>query len=53
MNTLEVVVWAIYLSRYVWTMESTAHIKNQIMFAGYAAKEYLNDNLYDVNQSIE
>jgi len=51
MNTFEIVVWAIYLERYVWPANGI-NLKNALLFSAFTAKEYLNDDVLNIESWI-
>lgn len=44
MNELEIVVWAIYLERFIWK-EGSGNLHQRLLQSAYAVKTYLNDDV--------
>jgi hypothetical protein len=45
LNELEIVVWAIYLDKYVWPNATEANFSELLLYSAFAAKTYMNEDI--------
>jgi len=45
LNELEIVVWAIYLEKYVWPAAKEEDLSEMLLYSAFAAKTYMNEDI--------
>jgi hypothetical protein len=52
LNELEIVVWAIYLEKYVWPNATEQNFSELLLYSAFAAKTYMNEDIQVFQQFI-
>lgn len=52
LNELEIVVWAIYLQKYVWPSATEADLSEMLLYSAFAAKTFMNEDIQAFQQFI-